>query len=103
MAVRFVTIFQPREGKRDEFLKEVAQAKEHLTRLGGRFRLGEMVVGGPLTGQMVITIEFDNLAAYATFIDARNADKEWQEFQRKADRENGTRTLVSRSLVQDLM
>ena len=48
-------------------------------------------------------LEFDNLSAYATFIDARNADKEWQEFQKKADRENGTRTLVSRTLVQDLM
>ena len=103
MAVRFVTIFQPREGKRDEFLKEVAQAKEHLTRLGARFRLGEMVVGGPLTGQMVITLEFDTMGAYAAFMEARNSDKEWQEFQSKADRENGTRTLVSRALVQDLM
>ncbi len=62
-----------------------------------------MLVGGPLTGQMVITLEFDSLVAFATFIEARNADKEWQEFQKKVDRENGTRTLVSRTLVQDLI
>jgi hypothetical protein len=103
MAVRAVTIFQPREGKRDDFLKEAGQAKEHLTRLGARFRLGEMVVGGPNTGQMVVTLEFENLAAYAAFMQSSNADREWQDFQTRANRENGTRTLVSRALVQDLL
>lgn len=103
MAVRAVTIFQPRDGKREEFLKEAGMAKEHLTRLGARFRLGEMVVGGPNTGQMVATLEFDDLAAYAAFTKASNADREWQDFQAKASRESGTRTLVSRALVQDLL
>ncbi len=103
MAVRAVSIFQPRDGKREEFLKESAQAKENLTRLGARFRLGEMVVGGPNTGQMVATLEFDDMAAYAAFIQARTADRQWQEFEAKTNRADGTRTLVSRSLVQDLL
>ena len=103
MAVRAVTIFLPRDGKRDDFLKEAAQAKENLTRLGARFRLGEMVVGGPNTGQMVVTLEFDDLAAYAAFMQASNSDRDWQDFQTKANRENGNRTLVARSLVQDLL
>ena len=103
MAVRAVVIFQPRDGKRGEFLKESAQAKENLTRLGARFRLGEIVVGGPNTGQMVVTLEFDDMAAYAAFMMTSNADKQWMEFQEKVNRADGTRTLVSRSLVQDLL
>jgi hypothetical protein len=103
MAVRQVSIFQPRDGKREEFLKEAATAKEHLTRLGGRFRVGEMAVGGPNTGQMVATLEFDDMGAYAAFVKLASADREWQDFQAKANRENGTRTLVSRALVQDLL
>jgi hypothetical protein len=35
--------------------------REILTRLGARFRLGEMVIGGPNTGQMVLTPEFRDL------------------------------------------
>jgi hypothetical protein len=103
MAVRAVTIFQPRDGRRDDFLKEAGQAKEIVTRLGARFRLGEMVVGGPNTGQMVVTLEFDDLGGYAKFMQTSTADREWQEFQSKSNRENGSRTLVSRSLVQDLL
>jgi hypothetical protein len=103
MAVRAVSIFQPRDGRRDDFLKEAGQAKEILTRLGARFRLGEMVVGGPNTGQMVVTLEFDDLAGYAKFMQTSTADREWQEFQSKSNRENGSRTLVSRALVQDLL
>lgn len=103
MAVRTVTIFQPRDGKREEFLKEVAQAKDHLTRLGAQFRLGEMVLGGPNTGQMVVTTEFGDMVAYAAFMQASAADRQWQEFAAKANRADGTRTLVSRSLVQDLL
>ena len=103
MTVRAVTIFQPRDGKREEFLKELAQAKENLTRLGARFRAGEMVVGGPNTGQMVVTLEFEDLAAYAAFMQTSNSDKQWLEFRVKADRADGTRTLVSRTLIQDLL
>ena len=102
MAVRAVSIFQPHDGKREDFLKEAAQAKQHLTRLGARFRLGEMVLGGPNTGQMVATIEFDDLAAYAAFMQTSGSDRDWQEFQAKANA-GGTRSLVSRSLVQDLL
>ncbi len=103
MTVRAVSIFQPRDGKREEFLKEAGQAKEHLTRLGARFRLGEMVLAGPNTGQFVGTIEFDDLAAYAAFMQRSNADEQWREFQKRAERADGARILVSRTLVQDVL
>ena len=103
MAIRATSIFQPRDGKRDDFIKEAAQAKEHLTRLGARFRLGEMVVGGPNTEQFVATLEFDDLAAYAAFMQKSNSDEQWRDFQKKAERADGSRTLVSRTLVQDVL
>ena len=103
MAVRVVTIFQPRDGKREEFLKESVQAKEILTRLGARFRLSETMLGGANTGQMVATTEFDTMAAYSAFTEAAAADRPWREFQAKADRDDSSRTLVSRSLVQDVL
>ncbi len=71
--------------------------------MGARFRAGEMVVAGPNTGQMVITLEFDDMAGYAAFMQASNTDKQWVDFRAKADRADGTRTLVSRALVQDLL
>ncbi len=46
MSVRAVSLFQPRDGKREDSLKEASQANEHLTRFGARFRLGEMVFDG---------------------------------------------------------
>jgi len=102
MAVRTVSIFQLRDGKRDEFLKEAAQAREILTRLGARFRLGETVLGGPNTGQFVVTQEFDDMTSYATFMQKRAADRDWQDYQNRIHRADGTSTLVSRSLVQDV-
>lgn len=103
MAVRVVTIFQPRDGKREEFLKEAAQAKEILTRLGARFRLGETMLGGPNTGQIIATTEFDDMAAYARYTEAAAADGPWREFLARSERADGNRILVSRTLVQDLL
>jgi hypothetical protein len=43
------------------------------------------------------------LGGYAKFMQTSTADREWQEFQSTSNRENGSRTLVSRALVQDLL
>lgn len=53
---------------------------------------------GPTTGHFVATIAFDDLAAYAAFMQRSNSD-----FQKKAKRADGTRTLVSHPLVQDVL
>ena len=103
MAIRTVSIFQVTAGKRDDFLKESEQAKAIATRLGARFRLGEMIVGGAQTGQMVVTQEFDDLAAYGAFTQKRAADREWQDFQKVAHKAGASNSLVSRTIVQDLM
>lgn len=103
MAVRTVSIFEIVDGKRDQFLEEAEQAKAIATRLGARFRLGEMVVAGPQTGQFVVTQEFDDLNGYAAFMQQRGADREWQEFQKTAHGNGASSIVVSRTLVQDVM
>jgi len=103
VAIRTVSIFQVANGKRDQFLKESEQARAIASRLGARFRLGEMIIGGSQTGQMVVTQEFDDLAAYAAFMQKRAGDREWQDFQKTAHGAAAASALVSRALVQDLL
>ena len=103
MAVRTVSIFQVADGKRDQFIKESEQAKSISTRLGARFRLAEMVIAGPQTGQFVVTQEFDDLAAYSAFMQKRGGDREWQDFQKTAHGSGASSVVISRSLVQDVM
>jgi hypothetical protein len=103
MAVRTVSVFQVFDGRRDQFLRESEQAKAIATRIGARFRLGEMVVAGAQTGQFVVTQEFDDLVGYAAFMQKRGVDKEWQDFQKTVHGNGASSTVVSRSLVQDVM
>jgi hypothetical protein len=103
MAVRTVSIFQVADGKRDQFLKESEQAKAISSGLGARFRLGEMVIAGAQTGQFVVTQEFEDLGAYAAFMQKRGVDKAWQDFQKTVHGNGASSTVISRSLVQDVM
>ena len=103
MAVRNVSIFQVRPGKRQAFLSDAAAAKKILQRLGARFRAGETTIGGPNTGNLVVSLEFDDMAAYAAFTQKAQGDSEWQAFQaRVGGTADPTTTLVGRSLITDL-
>ena len=100
MSVRAVSLFQPRDGKREDSLKEASQAKEYLTRFGARFRLGEMVFGGTNHGP---TCGDPQGSAPWRPMQTANANENWRDFQKKAERAGGTRISVSRSLVQDVL
>ncbi len=103
MAIRNVSIFQVHPGRRQEFLKEVAEAKKILERLGVSFRAAETIVGGPNTGNFVVALEFNDMAAFAGFTQKAQADSEWQAFQAKLNGTSSpTRTLLSRSLLTDV-
>lgn len=103
MPIRSVSIFQPRPGRRQEFLKNAAAAKKMLEGLGASFRIGETTVGGPNTGSIIVALEFKDMAAFATFTKKAQGDAKWQAFQVKV---NGgpdpATTLVSRSLITDI-
>ena len=58
---------------------------------------------GPNTGNLVVSLEFADMAAYAAFTQKAQADSEWQAFQaRVAGSPDPTTTLVGRSLITDL-
>lgn len=103
MAVRSVSIFQARPGRRQEFLKNAVEAKKMLEGLGASFRIGETTVGGPNTGSIIVALEFKDMAAFGAFTQKAQGDAPWQAFQAKV---NGgpdpATTLVSRSLVTDI-
>ena len=103
MAVRNISIFQIKSGKRQEFLKNAAQAKKNLTRLGASFRMAETTIGGPNSGNIIVALEFKDIVAFAAFTAKAAGDKKWQAFQAKvAFGPDPATTLVSRSLVTDI-
>ena len=103
MAVRSVSIFHAKPGKRQEFLKNAAEARKMLERLGGRWRAAETTIGGPNTGNIVVTLEFDDMAAFAAFTQKQGKDSEWLAFQaRTLGTSDPATTLVSRALLTDL-
>ena len=77
MAVRSVSIFHANPGKRQEFLKNAAEAKKILERLGGRWRAAETTFGGPNTGNIVVALEFDDMAGFSAFTQKQGKDSEW--------------------------
>jgi hypothetical protein len=102
MAVRSVSIFQPRPGRRQEFLKDAAAAKKMLERLGASFRIAETTVGGPNTGNIIVALEFKDIAAFAAFTQKAQGDAKWQAFQAKVSGPDPATTLVARSLITDI-
>ncbi len=104
MAVRSISIFQPRPGRRQEFLKDAGAAKKMLERLGASFRIAETTVGGPNTGNIIVALEFKDMAAFAAFTQKAQGDAKWQAFQAKV---NGgpdpATTLIARSLITDIV
>ena len=103
MAVRSITIFQIKPGRRQEFLKNAALAKKHLTRLGASFRMAESTIAGPNSGSIIAALEFKDIVAFAAFTAKAAGDKKWQAFQAKvALGPDPATTLVSRSLVTDI-
>ncbi len=103
MSVRNVSIFRPHPGRRQEFLNDAVAAKKILERLGGRWRAADTTFGGPNTGNIVVSVEFDDMAAFAAFTQKAQGDSEWQAFQaRVTDSADPTTTLVGRSLLTDI-
>jgi hypothetical protein len=103
MAVRNVSIFRAHPGKRQAFLDDAAAARKILERLGARWRIAETTIGGPNTGNLIVSLEFNDMAAYAAFTQKAQGDSEWQAFQaRVLGTADPTTSLVGRSLVTDL-
>ncbi len=79
MGIVVVTQVRALPGKGAEFNAAMERGRAISTRLGVNGRRLQPLAGG-VPGTTSIVNDFDDLAAYGAYIDARNADAEWQAF-----------------------
>jgi hypothetical protein len=70
---------RPRPGRYDDAIGLIAEGAKLADRHGARdIRLTQAATAGPSTGLLVLTCEFDNLAAYGAYLEDTMADPEAQ-------------------------
>ncbi len=66
-------------GKREEFQAALADGIGIAVKHGAPpSRVWQVTVGGPTTGTVVVTTEYESMAAYGAFADKVAADPDWQ-------------------------
>ncbi len=104
MAVVQAIQFRIVQGKTQEFMANVAEARKIQEGLGGRVRVWQAAIAGPNSGVVTYTIEHDDLAAFAAFTDKLQADSEWQAFAAKTMLSaNPTGNLLSVALATEIV
>ena len=83
MAVVQAIQFRIVQGKTQEFMANVAEARKMQEAMGGRVRVWQATIAGPNSGIVTYTIEHDDLAAFAAFAEKLQADSAWQAFASK--------------------
>ena len=70
---------RPRPGRYDDAIGLIAEGAKLAERHGARnIRLTQAATAGPTTGLLVLTLEFENLAAYGAYLDDTLSDVEAQ-------------------------
>jgi hypothetical protein len=70
---------RPRPGRSDDAIGLIVEGAKLAERHGARdIRLTQAATAGPSTGLLVLTCEFDNLAAYGAYLEDTMADPEAQ-------------------------
>ncbi len=104
MAVVQAIQFRIHQGKNQEFMANVAEARKIQEGLGGRVRVWQATAAGTNTGLVTYTIEHDDLAAYAAFSDKLQADSAWQAFAAKTLLSaNPTGNILSAALANEIV
>ena len=102
MAVAQIAQFRINPGKNQEFNAQVAEAKGHHERLGGRVRVWQATAAGPNTGVVSYVIEHKDMAAFAAFSDKVATDAQWLAFAAKTFTANPSGTLISGALATEI-
>lgn len=72
---------RPRPGRYDDAIGLITEGVKLADRHGARgIRLTQAATAGPTTGLLVLTCEFDSLAAYGTYLDETSMDAEAQSY-----------------------
>jgi hypothetical protein len=75
---------RPRPGRYDDAIGLIAEGAKLAERHGARdIRLTQAATAGPTTGLLVLTLEFENLAAYGGYLDDTLSDVEAQNLNHR--------------------
>jgi hypothetical protein len=103
MSVLAVFTYNVKPGRLNDFmakLQNAADPKFNSKIMPQNIRLFRSTVPGPDTGPLILTIEYENMAAYGARTDYENSNPEWRElFAAKPD---SPETLVSVQLLTEL-
>lgn len=88
-------------GKLDQYRQELKKVSGVLTRIGskGTLRVWNTTMGGTDAGQVLVGLEYPDLAAWAADSGKLQADAEWQKIQAGLV---GVRTVVSNAVWRDV-
>lgn len=100
-ATMVITGVETKPGKLADYLKAVASAGPINDRLkaGGRVRVWQADLAGTEAGDVVVGIEYPDLASYVSAQEKLGADSEWQKVRTSLD---DLRTVSGRWLYQEI-
>ncbi len=102
MSVRGVVTYEVPPEQTQDFLNLSKEAIGHIGRLGGKnIKLFQALVAGPNTGQVVLTVDFDDLAAWGTFNQTFNADRDAQALVQKFSTAGAGR-VIGRAIMNEI-
>lgn len=98
--IQVVTV-EVKPGMLDQYRQELKKVRGVLTRLGSKatMRVWSTTAGGPNTGQLLVGLEYPDLASYVSEQDKMTADAEWKKTLAGLD---DLRTMTGRSLYQEI-
>ncbi len=96
-----ITGVETKPGKLADYLKAVTSAAPINDRLkaGGRIRVWQAELAGAEAGDVVIGIEYPDVASYVSAQEKLGADSEWQKIRTSLD---DLRTVSGRWLYQEI-
>ncbi|MFZ0883448.1 MAG: hypothetical protein WAN14_08620 [Candidatus Acidiferrales bacterium] len=103
MSVLAIFTYDVKPGRLNDFMAKLQKAADpnfNSKVMPQSIRLFRSTVPGPDTGPLILTIEYENMAAYGARTDYENSNPEWRElFAAKPD---SPETLVSVQLLTEL-
>jgi hypothetical protein len=94
---------RPRPGRYDDAIGLITEGVKLADRHGARdIRLTQAATAGPNTGQLVVTCEFDNMAAYGAYLDDTLADVEAQSYNHRVREAEAPFTYESTAVLVEI-
>lgn len=94
---------RPRPGRYDDAIGLITEGVKLADRHGARdVRLTQAATAGPNTGLLVLTCEFDNVAAYGAYLDDTLADAEAQSYNHRVREAEAPFTYESTAVLVEI-